>query len=192
MTRTPTRPGSLTARTLPKSSRQSTKQAMAQPKKHQTSSSDQSDDSKSAKQFKIAGPAYENQLESLLGRGWYYFYGKPISVSGRARDRMFLCREKQCSYVDNNQGVVLNQGADWRWQDVDCDNGTEKWRVLNSDIFEEEEVVDEDPPMAWGTPELLESTPRAEVFSNTVVYLMEKYSFSEDTAYKIVFSTSRD
>ena len=160
--------------------------------KPQTSSSDHGDESKSAKQFKIAGPAYENQLESLLGRGWYYFYGKPISVSGRAKDRMFLCRKNQCSYVNNNQGAVLSQGADWRWQDVECDNGEEKWRVLNHDIFEEEEVVDEDPPMAWGTPELLESTPRAEVFSNTVVYLMDKYGFSEETAYKIAFSTSRD
>ena len=105
---------------------------------------------------------------------------------------MILCKEHQVSWVDNNQGAVLEQGNDWAWQPVSCDNGKEGWRVLNSDIFEEEEVVDEDPPMAWGTPELLESTPRAEVFSNTVVYLMEKYGFSEETAYKIAFSTSRD
>lgn len=161
-------------------------------KKHQTSSSDHGDESKSAKQFKIAGPAYENQLESLLGRGWYYFYGNPISVSGRAKDRMFLCQKKQCSFVDNNQGVVLSQGADWRWQDVECDNGKEKWRVLNDDIFEEEEVVDEDPPMTWDTRELMESTHQADVFSNTMKYIMEKHGFSEETAYKVVFTTSRD
>ena len=163
---------------------------MAQPKKRQTSSSDQAADSKGAKIFGIAGPAHESQLESLTGRGWFYFYASPVDKGGK--DRMILCKEHQVSWVDNNQGAVLEQGNDWAWQPVSCDNGKEGWRVLNSDIFEEEEVVDEDPPMAWGTPELLESAPQADVFANTVKYIMEKHGFSEETAYKIVFSTSRD
>ena len=191
MTQTPTRRGSSTAKTLPRSSRQSTKQFKVRQTKPQTSSSDQGAESKGARKFSIAGPAYENQLDSLVGRGWYYFYGKPVDRGGK--DRMFLCRADQCSYIDNNQGVVLNQVSDWRWQDVECDNGTEKWRVLNDDIYEEEAiVVDDDQPMAWDTPELLESAPQADVFANTVKYIMDKHGFSEDTAYKIVFSTSRD
>tara|TARA_R100000322_G_scaffold135694_1_gene91589 strand:- start:89 stop:583 length:495 start_codon:yes stop_codon:yes gene_type:complete len=164
---------------------------MAQPKKRQTSSSDQAADSKGAKMFGIAGPAHESQLESLTGRGWFYFYASPVDKGGK--DRMILCKEHQVSWVDGNQGAVLEQGNDWTWQPVSCDNGKEGWRVLNDDIFEEEEVHDEDDqPMAWGTPELLPSAGKADIFANTVKHIMKRHDLSEDTAYKIVFSTSRD
>ena len=159
--------------------------------KPQTSSSDQAAKSKGAKIFSIAGPSQVNTIPSLDGRGWHYFFGKPVDTGGD--DRQILCQEYQCSWVDNNRNVELHQGHHWGWQKVECDNGTEKWRVLNDDIYEEEAMVeDDDQPMAWGTPELLESAPKADVFANTVKYIMDKHGFSEDTAYKIVFSTSRD
>ena len=158
--------------------------------KRQTSSSDQAAKSKGAKIFSIAGPSQVNTIPSLDGRGWHYFFGKPVDTGGD--DRQILCQDYQCSWVDNNRNMELQQGHHWTWERVNCDNGTETWRVLRQDIFEEEEVVDEDPPMAWDTPKLLESAPQADVFANTVKYIMERHGFSEETAYKIVFSTSRD
>ena len=116
MTRTQMRPGSSTARALPKSSRQSRTQAMAQPKKHQTSSSDQA-----AEYFRVLDqPSIDNQ-PNFAGLGLWFVLAQ--STTRKTNPIRIYCYSHQVDVVSEKIDTYVAQDVDFELSSIPCNNG---------------------------------------------------------------------
>jgi len=196
MTQTPTQRGSSTAKTLPRSSRQSIKPLKVKQTKPQTSSSARAADDRPAEVV----IEYEPMLsrDPIIWNNQRYDYVFKVAHINSARDGWHIyCCEKQIAWVleAKQSKLVLTQGHDFT-NESGCKVvggelcGAHRSRtILHQGLFVDDEPIDDE--LVELSP-LQSELPKYEALANelgeSVDRLMQRFGFNEETAGKLVIT----
>ena len=196
MTQTPTQRGSSTAKTLPRSSRQSIKPLKVKQTQPQTSSSARAADDRPAEVVIEYEPMVSR--DPIIWNNQRYDYVFKVAHINSARDGWHIyCCEKQIAWVleAKQSKLVLTQGHDFT-NESGCKVvggelcGAHRSRtILHQGLFVDDEPIDDE--LVELSP-LQSELPKYEALANelgeSVDRLMQRFGFNEETAGKLVIT----